>query len=320
MRLKKILRAGTAAVAVVTFLALAGCGAPDVEADEPNALQPPAEAAPKVADPEETESATEVEWGDGTWPDGISFVLPENLALQDAVIDAEEQDYFGENRYRALTLGYPGSLAGQSDGLLSSGIDNSYLHEGLIFGAKFYVEHVMDSPILTQHYTEETRDEWLELVRDDLFDAQTAQYLRDNHDVVDEAPLAMSLVDAMDLHLSEREGDGLPEEGRLRVYGLLHEDEENRLANVRVSLTDSSVSADDLLRLTYDSSQTLLLWGIDFEGQERSSSMNLKWSGYRVILAPDGSSWKVWDLRPGIMSWDWAITPVSSGEESDDEG
>lgn len=326
MRSRTMVRTVGAATAAVLLLAGCGSASDDVAAPEP---APTSESSSpgESAQPEETSGADEedVEWGDGVWPDGYSFLLPTSLTLQDEVIDPEG-DYFGARPYRPITVAIAqSSLLAMPSELYDSGWDLEWLHEGLEFGARFYVENVMDSFALTQEYSHELAGEWLESVEHLMADDETIPFLLDAYEGQDRR-LMVAFPPEMNVDWGDsgeeaedgEEGDELPEEGHLSMKELLHDEGQNRLANVMVTLTDAEVSENGYLKLTYDSSQTLLYRGIDWEGNDRIASLKYEVRNYSVTLFP-GDEWKVWNLGVGGHRWHWDSDIFADDDPADEQ-
>lgn len=297
-------------VAALTVILAAGCT--PASSDDPAGDEPAATASATPTEEPTTEEPTPEtsEWGDGVWPEGYSFELPNGLSLQEEVIDpAEAGDLFeSAPSYRRLAFDGHGPLMMAPESLRGVPLSQEELQQALAFGAQLYIEEFIDSGLLMKEYTRQTEREWFDGFRD-----QTTPELGEEFDALYDEPMgrtlwALSYSAFGTTEDSDSDGGGgasVPTDDTEYTdyvsFGPQHDEGGPRLANVEASLVDGEYARfehGEMLELTYEGSQTVLLSVSDDEDDpERRLVAVTNDSEVTLGLWNDGSGWKLTLMR-----------------------
>lgn len=308
MRSRTMVRTVGAATAAVLLLAGCGSASDDVAAPEP-APTSESPSPEETAQPEETSSADEAgaRWGDGVWPEGYSFELPNGLSLQEEVIDpVESGDMFESSPpYRRIAFDGHGPLMVAPEGLHGIPMDQAVLQQALAFGARIYIEEFIDSELLTKNYTREAEKEWFDGFRDQAWTEVHEHFDESFNQPLKESGPALSLGWPMfrpsEDSDSDADGDSDSDSDGDRfvwwVHGPRYDEGGPRLANVEASLVDGEHifhEGGDVLRLNYEGSQSVLLSVSDDEDDPERRLAGLTFdSEVELLLWNEGSGWYV---------------------------
>lgn len=299
------------AALVAAALLLSACGA-GTDPAEPEETKAPAQAATSPAEAVTDEPTGDAEvaewdnWGDGVWPEGYSFELPDGVMLGSIDHDPEEPGYgLVGPPYRRIGLAQNSPLVSPPQPLDEGWLNEWEVSLGLAIGAEFFLEHFLDSDVLFRTYNRESEQEWFA-----GFAHRMTPELREHTAGLADEPMGRHTVPVSlgspALGTNESDGDesdGEASEGFGNSQRALYEASGPRFANLEVALTSAELNGD-YLELEYDSSQAFLL-PVTLIGSGAEEVYSLTFDGkLELALVFTDREWKISYIY-SAHSWTW---------------